>query len=117
MLNSRGYYQIYCENYNKDLLPNYECENVLTLDFRAVGRAFGVPSWLIKVFCDSISKEGNKGVPGGVRSLKQKNISTDTIIRDSYMHYSTPKKKCYIHLISSKKVHCETKSYISKINK
>lgn len=45
--------------------------STLTLDFRAVGRAFEVPSWLITVFCDSISKEGKRGVPGGVRSLKR----------------------------------------------
>lgn len=39
-----------------------------SLDFRDVGRAFGAPSWLIIVFCDSISKEGKRGVPGGVKS-------------------------------------------------
>lgn len=38
------------------------------LDFKAVGRALGVPIWLMMVFCDSISKEGKRGVPGGVRS-------------------------------------------------
>lgn len=38
------------------------------LDFNAVGRALGVPIRLITVFCDSISREGKRGVPGGVRS-------------------------------------------------
>lgn len=42
----------------------------LTLDLRAVGRALGVPSWLMTVFCPSVSSEGKSGVPGGVRSLK-----------------------------------------------
>lgn len=46
----------------------------LTLDFSAVGRAFGVPIWPIVGLLDSISKEGKRGVPGGVRSLeKEKN--------------------------------------------
>lgn len=39
-----------------------------SLDFRAVGRGFGVPSWLMTVLCASISSEGKSGVPGGVRS-------------------------------------------------
>jgi len=43
---------------------------MLTLDFNATGRVVGVPSRLITVFRLSISKEGKRGVPGGVRSLK-----------------------------------------------
>lgn len=37
-------------------------------DFSAVGRALGVPIWLFMVLCDSDSSEGNRGVPGGVKS-------------------------------------------------
>lgn len=43
--------------------------NRLTLDFKAVGRVFGVPVWLTGDFFDS-SRDGKSGVPGGVRSLK-----------------------------------------------
>jgi hypothetical protein len=43
--------------------------NRLTLDFKAVGRVFGVPVWLAGDFFDS-SRDGKSGVPGGVRSLK-----------------------------------------------
>lgn len=39
-----------------------------SLVFSETGRALDIPIWLIRVFCDSISKEGNSGVPGGVRS-------------------------------------------------
>lgn len=39
-----------------------------SLVFRAVGRELDIPIWLIRVFFDSFSKEGNSGVPGGVRS-------------------------------------------------
>ncbi|GER46635.1 copper amine oxidase family protein [Striga asiatica] len=39
------------------------------VDFRAVGRAFGVPTWLVTVLCFSISSEGNRGVPGELRKL------------------------------------------------
>lgn len=52
----------------------YDLIEVLTLDFRTVGRALGTSSWLIKVFSDSLSKEGKRGVPGGVRSLNTENI-------------------------------------------
>lgn len=51
-----------------------------TLDFRAVGRALGVPIWLITVFCDSISKEGKRGVPGGVKSLTWKRFPVNSVI-------------------------------------
>lgn len=39
-----------------------------SLDCSAVGRAFGASVSLRYVLVDSISNEGNKGVPGGVRS-------------------------------------------------
>lgn len=38
------------------------------LDFKAVGRVFGVPAWLTGDLFDSTSRDGNSGVPGGVRS-------------------------------------------------
>lgn len=47
---------------------------LLTLAFNGVGRTVGAPSWLITVFDVSISKEGKRGVPGGVRSLKRKKM-------------------------------------------
>lgn len=84
MLNSQATNKYYLKNNNKDLPPNNMGKKVLTLDFRAVGRAFGVPSSLIKVFCDSISNEGNRGVPGGVKSLRQKKILMETNLGDSY---------------------------------
>ena len=52
----------------------------LTLDFKAVGRAFGVPAWLTADLFDSISRDGNSGVPGGVRSLKVNNFIVRTVI-------------------------------------
>lgn len=54
--------------------PNSRFKRELTLDFNAVGRAFGVPIWPMVGLLDSNSKEGKRGVPGGVRSLeKEKN--------------------------------------------
>lgn len=44
----------------------------LTLDFCNVERFFGVPVLLTGAFFDSVSRDGKSGVPGGVRSLKEK---------------------------------------------
>lgn len=48
---------------------NPRLEKELTLDFSTLGRPIGV-AWLIKTLSDSVSKDGKRGVPGGVRSLK-----------------------------------------------
>ena len=51
----------------------------LTLDFKAVGRAFGVPAWLTADLLRT-SRDGNSGVLGGVGSLKENNFIVRTVI-------------------------------------
>ena len=63
------------------------CSN--TLDFKAVGRVFGVPTWLTGDLFDSTSRDGKSGVPGGVRSLKVNNF----IVRQLYNNFKTADQK------------------------
>jgi len=47
---------------------------VLTLGFKAVGRALWVSSSLFTDICDSFSKVGKRGESGGARSLITENF-------------------------------------------
>lgn len=51
----------------KLLLAIGSCWRFASLDFSTLGRPIGV-AWLIKTLSDSVSKDGKRGVPGGVRS-------------------------------------------------
>lgn len=45
----------------------------LTLGFRAaVEREFSISFLFVAIFCDSVSIDGKSGVPGGVRSLRNR---------------------------------------------